>query len=294
VSTIGDNLPNENEIHEKYGSKNFIFTGSMRALNAANGKSLISEFAPDAATAERDLKYGDEANDMLVDMHEVIGHGSGKLSERVSAGAQSFLKEYFSTLEEARADLMALWNVWDPKLKELGLIANQQEVAKAMYDNAAAVGLTQLRRIPKGDTIEEDHERDRQLIAHYIAAEVPGSIEQFQRDGKTYVRVADYEKMRKGVGMLLAELMRIKAEGDYDAIKALVEKYGVHFDPALRDEVMARYQKLNLPTYFAGVNARLTARLGKDGQVENVEIGEWDVVGQYLDYGAMFDAGLKN
>ncbi|MGA9473530.1 MAG: hypothetical protein WBV36_13780, partial [Terriglobales bacterium] len=282
ISTIGDNLPNENEIHEKYGSKNFIFTGSMRALNAANGKSLISEFAPDAATAERDLKYGDQANDLLVDMHEVIGHGSGKLSERVSAGAQSFLKEYFSTLEEARADLMALWNVWDPKLKELGLITNQEEVAKAMYDSAAAVGLTQLRRIPKGDTIEEDHERDRQLIAHYIAAEVPGSIEQFQRDGKTYVRVADYEKMRKGVGMLLAELMRIKAEGDYTAIKALVEKFGVHFDPALRDQVMARYQKLNLPTYFAGVNARLTARLGKDGRVEKVEIGEWDVVGQYL------------
>jgi dipeptidyl-peptidase III len=294
ISTIGDNLPNENEIHEKYGSKNFIFTGSMRALNAANGKSLISEFAPDAATAERDLKYGDEANDMLVDMHEVIGHGSGKLSERVSAGAQSFLKEYFSTLEEARADLMALWNVWDPKLKELGLIANQEEVAKAMYDNAAAVGLTQLRRIPKGDTIEEDHERDRQLIAHYIAAEVPGSIEQFQRDGKTYVRVADYEKMRKGVGKLLAELMHIKAEGDYDAIKALVEKYGVHFDPALRDEVMARYQKLNLPTYFAGVNARLTARLGKDGRVQKVEMGEWDVVRQYLDYGAMFDEGLRH
>ncbi len=107
------------------------------------------------------------------------------------------------------------------------------------------------------------------------------------------MRVADYEKMRKGVGMLLAELMRIKAEGDYDAIKALVEKYGVHFDPALRDEVMARYKKLNLPTYFAGVNARLTARIGKDGSVEKVEIGEADVVGQYLEYGAMFDEGLK-
>jgi len=294
VGTIGDNLPNENEIHEKYGSKNFIFTASMRALNAANGKSLITEFAPDAATADRDLKYSTRANDLLVDMHEVIGHGSGKLTERVSAGAQSFLKEYFSTLEEARADLMALWNVWDPKLKELALITDQDEVAKAMYDNAAAVGLTQLRRIPKGDTIEEDHERDRQLIAHYIAAEVPGSIEQFQRDGKTYVRVADYQKMRKGVGMLLAELMRIKAEGDYDAIKALVEKYGVHFDPALRDEVTARYQKLNLPTYFAGVNARLTAQFGKDGEVKRVDIGEWDVVGQYLDYGAMFDAGLRH
>ena len=149
----------------------------------------------------------------MVAMHEVIGHGSGKLSERVSGGAQTFLKEYFSTLEEGRADLMALWNVWDPKLKELGLISNQEEVAKAMYDSAALVALNQLRRIPHGDTIEEDHERDRQLIAHYIADKVPGSIEQFTRDGKTYVRVADYQKMRQGVGMLLAELMRIKAEG---------------------------------------------------------------------------------
>lgn len=295
VNTIGDNLPNEDEIHEKYGSKNFLFTGSSRVLNAANGKSLIAEFGPDEATIERDQKYGDEANSLLVDMHEVIGHGSGKLSEHVNGAPQRFLKEYFSTLEEARADLMALWNIWDPKLKELGLVTNQQEVAEAMYDNAAAVALTQLRRIAHGDTIEEDHERDRQLIAHYIADQVPGSIAQFTRDGKAYVRVVDYQKMRKGVGMLLAELMRIKAEGDYDAIKALVEKYGVHFDPALRDQVLARYQKLNLPTYFAGVNAHLAARFDKNGEIEKVEISyPEDPVAQYLDYGAMYDKGLHN
>jgi dipeptidyl-peptidase-3 len=227
-------------------------------------------------------------------MHEVIGHGSGKLSERVQGAPQRFLKEYFSTLEEGRADLMALWNVWDPKLKELGLITNQEEVAKAMYDSAAAAALTQLRRILRGDTIEEDHQRDRQLIAHYIADQVPGSIEQFTRDGKTYVRVADYQKMRKGVGMLLAELMRIKAEGDYEAIKSLVEKYGVHFDPKLRDEVLARYQKLNLPTYFAGVNARLKAVFDKNGEIEKVEISDYgDPTEQYLDYAGMYDAGLQ-
>ena len=164
-----------------------------------------------------------------------------------------------------------------------------------MYYNAASVALTQLRRIPHGDTIEEDHERDRQLIAHYITDQVPGSIEQFDRDGKTYVRVADYEKMRKGVGMLLAELMRIKAEGDYDAIKALVEKYGVHFDPALRDQVVARYKKLDLPTYFAGVNAHLTASFDKKGEVEKVEISyPEDPIAQYLHYGAMYDAGLAH
>src|SRR5580704_12506740 len=228
--------------------------GSKRALEETNGQTLTAEFAADPAEIERAEKYGTQASDLLVAMHEVIGHGSGKLSDRVSGGAQLFLKEYFSTLEEGRADLMALWNVWDPKLKELGLITNQEEVAKAMYDGAAAVALTQLRRIQHGDTIEEDHERDRQMIAHYIADKVPGSIEQFNRDGKAYVRVVDYQKMRQGVGMLLAELMRIKAEGDYDAIKALVEKYGVHFDHALRDQVVARYQKLDLPSYWAGIS----------------------------------------
>ena len=295
VSTIGDNLPNENEIHEKYGSKNFIFTASMRALNAANGTSLIGEFAPDAATAERGRKYVPQATDLLVDMHEVIGHGSGKLSERVSAGAQSYLKEYFSTLEEGRADLMALWNVWDPKLKELGLITDQEEVAKAMYDRAAAVALTQLSRIPKGDTIEEDHERDRSVDCElHCRSRYRGRLSSSSATGRLMCGWRITRRCGRESGMLLAELMRIKAEGDYDAIKALVEKYGVHFDPAVRDEVMARYQKLNLPTYFAGVNARLTARFGKDGAVEKVEIGEPDVVGQYLEYGAMFDAGLRS
>ncbi|MFY9646178.1 MAG: hypothetical protein WAK29_13420 [Terriglobales bacterium] len=295
ATTIGDNLPNENEIHEKFGSKNFLFTGSSRALDEATGKTSIAEFAASPAQVERNQKYGIEAEDLLTALHEVIGHGSGKLTERVAGGAQPFLKEYFSTLEEARADLMALWNVWDPKLKELGLISNQEEVAEAMYDGAALVELMQLRRIPQGDTIEEDHERDRQLIAHYIADKVPGSIEHFSRDGKTYVRVADYQKMRQGVGMLLAELMRIKAEGDYDSIKALVDKYGVHFDPALRDQVLARYKKLNLPTYFAGMNAHLTAHFDKKGDVEKVEIHYLDnPATQYLDYGAMYAQGLES
>ena len=299
VTTVGDNLPNENEIHEKYGSKNFLFTGSDHALDEATGKAAIAEFAAGPAEIERNAKYGTEAESLMTALHEVIGHGSGKLSERVSGGAQPFLKEYFSTLEEGRADLMALWNAWDPKLKELGLISNQEEVAKAMYDTAALVALTQLRRIPRGDTIEEDHARDRQLIAHYIADQVPGSIEQFTRNdtdnAKTYVRVADYQKMRQGVGMLLAELMRIKAEGDYDAIKALVDKYGVHFDPALRDQVLARYRKLNLPTYFAGINAHLTASFGKNGEVEKVEIHYWDdPAAQYLNYGAMYDESIRH
>ncbi|HKR31165.1 MAG TPA: hypothetical protein VJT08_11835 [Terriglobales bacterium] len=291
VTTVGDNLPNENQIHEKYGTKNFLFTGSSRALSDASGTAAAKEFDPDQETLARDIKYGNEARDLFTAMHEVIGHGSGKLSDRMKSGAEPYLKEYFSTLEEGRADLMALWNAFDPKLKQLGLITNQDEVAKAMYDSAAIVALTQLRRIPKGDTIEEDHERDRALIEGYIKDKVPGSIEQFDRNGKTYIRVKDYQLMRKGVGMLLAELMRIKAEGDYDAIKALVDKYGVHFDPALRDQVVVRYKKLNLPTYYTGVYPMLTS--SGSGKTERIQMSyPRDAVKQYLSYGSMYDEGL--
>jgi dipeptidyl-peptidase-3 len=282
VTTIGDNLPNENEIHEKYGTKNFLFLGSSHALDAAAGSS-IDEFAASAEEAARVKKYSEQAEDLLTAMHEVIGHGSGKLSDRIKGGAEPYLKEYFSTLEEARADLMGLWNVWDPKLAELGLVTDQDAVAKTMYDNAARAPLTQLRRIPKGDTIEEDHQRDRQLIAHYIKDRT-GAIEYFDKGGKTYVRVTDYQKMRQGVGMLLAELMRIKAEGDYAAIKALVDTYGVHIDTKLRDQVVARYKTLNLPSYYAGVNVEVSATAAMYPR---------DPVQQYIRYGAMYDASLR-
>jgi len=293
VTVIGDNLPNENEIHEKYGTKNFLFTSSTRALNSATGDVMAKEFSASKEIAERSAKYGDEAEDLMTALHEVIGHGSGKLSERLKGGAEPYLKGYFSTLEEARADLSALWNAWDPKLKELGLVSNQEKVAKAMYDSAAVAALTQLQRIPKGDTIEEDHQRDRQLIVNYIRAHAPGAIEQFDRDGKTYIRVQDYMKMRQGVGMLLAELMRIKAEGDYDAIKALVDEYAVHFDPRLRDQVLARYKKLNVPTYWAGINAKLTAQTASDGRIREVAISyPADAAQRYLEYSSMYDKSL--
>ena len=184
---------------------------------------------------------------------------------------------------------------WDPKLKELGLVSNQDEVAKAMYDSAAMVALTQLRRIPHGDTIEEDHERDRQLIVNFIRDRVPGAIEQFDRDSKTYIQVQDYQKMHQGVGMLLAELMRIKAEGDYAAIKALVDKYAVHFDPALRDQVVARYQKLGLPTYWAGINSLLSAQFEPGGKIQAVHLSyPRSVEQQYLVYASMYDRSLAN
>ncbi len=288
VTTIGDNLPNENEIHEKYGTKNFLFTASSHAITRAAGWGALREFAASPQEIAICEKYGEQAEDLMTAMHEVIGHGSGKLNPKLTREPSYYLKEYFSTLEEARADLMALWNVWDPKLKQLGLVQNQDDVAKAMYYDAARVALTQLRRIPRGNTIEEDHQRDRQLIAHYIMDKT-GAIAYETRGGKTYVAVRDFAKMRKGAGMLLAELMRIKGEGDYNAIKALVDKYGVHFDPKIRDQVVARYKKLNIPTYWAGINADLTANFGTHNEVTGVTISyPRDFVKQQLAYSAMY------
>ena len=184
---------------------------------------------------------------------------------------------------------MGLWNVWDPKLKELGLVSDQDAVARTMYDAAARVALTQLRRIPRGDTIEEDHERDRQLIVNYVRDKT-GAIDYEQRGGKTYIEIKDYQKMREGVGLLLAELMRIKAEGDYAAIKSLIDRYGVHFDPALRDQVVARYNALDLPTYYAGVNVEVTADVDANGNATAVHVAyPRDPMKQYLAYGRMYE-----
>jgi dipeptidyl-peptidase-3 len=290
VSTVGDNLPNENEIHDKYGSKSFLFTGSQRAIDEATGHGIDDEFSATPEIAERARKYGAEVSSLTVSMHEIIGHGSGKLNPKLTHEPGFYLKEYFSTLEEARADLMAYWNINDPKIKELGLVTNQDEVMKAMYERAANNLTVQLRRIPRGDTIEEDHQRGRQLIAKYIMAKT-GAItveKDARRSGKTFVKVTDYAAFHKGVGLLLAELMRIKAEGDYDAIKKLIDAYGTHFDPALRDEIVARYKQLNLPTYFAGINADLTAQFDAKGNVTKVTIGyPRDFVKQQLSYSKM-------
>lgn len=280
VTVVGDNLPNEEEIHQKYGTKSFFFTGSTRTLNRARGTAVLEEFAFDDEEKRIGREHGERADEMLTALHEVIGHGSGKV--KVSGDPASYLKEFYSTLEEARADLMALWNIWDPKLRELGLVKSE-DVAKAMYYGAARAPLVQLRAIPKGDTIEEDHLRDRQLIVEYTMDKVPGSIERVTKDGKTYMHVIDFQKMRKGVGMLLAEIMRIKAEGDYEAAKALVNRYAVHFTPAVRDEVVARYATLNLPAYWAGINADLHMTNGKV-----VMSYPRDIVKQRLGYAAMY------
>jgi dipeptidyl-peptidase-3 len=287
VGTVGDSLPNENEIREKHGSKSFLFTGSSRTLRQATGFGALEEFAATPEEIQMAKKYGEEASDLMTALHEIIGHGSGKLSGKLAGGSESYLKEYFSTLEEARADLMALWNVNDPKLKELGLISSL-DVMKAMYYGAVRTVLTQLMRIPQGDTIEEDHQRNRQLIVNYIMDKT-GAIQKVEHNGKTYLQLQDFARMKEGVGMLLSELMRIKAEGDYAAIKALVDKYGVRFDPKVRDQVVARYAKLNVPSYWCGINAELSARFDTVGKVTGVGISyPRDYVKQQLGYAALY------
>ena len=287
-STIGENLPNEKEIHEKYGTKSFIFTGSTRAFARATGTGPLEEFAYSPEEIALGKKYDDEATDLKVALHEVIGHGSGKLSPRLTRDASFYLKECYSTLEEARADLMALWSVADPKIRELGLISSL-EVVRTMYLQSVRAPLLQLRRIPKGDAIEEDHMRNRQLIVNWIM-EKNGSIARVERNGKTYFTVRDFMKMREAVGAMLAELMRIKAEGDYAAAKALVDKHAVRFDPKLRDQVVARFERLNLPTYWGGINPELNAKWGPDGSVALVTLSyPRDVVKQQLGYAAMYE-----
>jgi dipeptidyl-peptidase-3 len=286
VGTVGDNLPNENEIREKYGSKSFLFTGSSRTIEEARGNGSLEEFAASPEEIALGKKYGQEASDLMTALHEIIGHGSGKLNPKFPGGTESILKEYFSAMEEARADLMAMWNIADPKLRELGLVSSP-DVAKAMYYARVRVALTQLQATPKGDTIEEDHQRNRQLIVNYIMDKT-GAIQKIERNGKTYLLLKDFDKMHQGVGMLLAELMRIKAEGDYPAIKELMDKYGVHFDPKLRDQVVARAQKLNIPVYWEAIHANLAPRV-VNGKVTAVTISyPRDYVKQQLAWAAMY------
>ncbi len=282
VSTIGDNLPNEEEIHDKYGSKNFILTGSIRALNSAIGDADFGEFAYTQAEKDRAKQYGDLAEILETAMHEVIGHGSGKVGPKVTQEPAYYIKEYYSTLEESRADLMAFWSFWDPKLIQMGVMPND-EVAKAAYDKEARAALTQLHEVPSGDTIEEDHRRGTQLIVNYIRDKT-GAIQPMERDGKIYLVVTDYAKMRQGVGMLLAELMRIKAEGDYDAAKALITKYGIHFDLGWRDQVVARYRALNIPENWIGINPDLELRRGPGGKMDVTISYPRDLVKQQLAY----------
>ncbi len=246
ISPSGINLPNEQDIRQVYGTKSMLLFNISSAFAEATGQIAIDEFSSSEEERERAHKYYAEARRLMVAMHEVLGHGSGKVSDSLTADPRSYLKEYYSTLEESRADLVALWDFSDPKLAELG-VQNQEELMKAAYDAEARAGLTLLYRYPQGSQVIEDHDRGTQMIVRYLMDKYH-CIEPVTIGEKLYLRVNDYQKMHEGVGALLAELMRIKAEGDYKAIQSLVNSYGVNLDPAWRDEVVRRGRAINLPT----------------------------------------------
>jgi len=267
VSTIGDNLPNEQDIREKYGTKSLLLTSSINGINQTRGAKVAVEFLPNADEGELFAKHGAWADNLHTALHEVIGHGSGKVA--VPNDPPTYLREFYSTLEEARADLVAYWNIYDPKLTELG-VPDVPEVGRELYRQLARAGLVALKNYPTGDSAQEDHDRARLLVANYLIE--AGALERMQQNGHWYIAVKDYDKAHAAVGKLLAEIMRVKAQGDYEGGKALVTKYGIHFDPAMRDDVIARYKKLDLPIYTSGVYGDLRLVQDKAGKVTDVAI----------------------
>jgi dipeptidyl-peptidase-3 len=284
ATPIGINLPNADWIRKQHGSKSVSLGNIVTGLDAVRGDA-DKEFAWDAADAERGERYGSLASELHVEMHEVIGHASGQLDPGVGPMHET-LKNYGSTLEEARADLVALYYATDPKLVELGL-APTVEVGNVEYERYIRNGLQQqLYRIAPGRDVEEDHMRNRQLIAAWVyeKGRPDNVIERRVRDGKTYFVVNDYAKLRELFGQLLRELQRIKSEGDYAAIRDLVERYAVKVDPALHTEVLERYAKLDIPAYSGFVGPRLVPVMDGERIVDVMLEYPEDFSAQMLDY----------
>jgi len=289
ITPIGINLPNDQDVREQHGSKSVSLTNVIEAGDKAMPPAFRAEFAWSPEELARATKWSVLAGELLVDMHEVIGHASGRVAASLRGKPQESLKEQYSALEEGRADLVALYFMPDPRLAELGLVAaaDQAEVALAAYENYARNALVQLRRIREGTQISEDHMRNRQMVVRWLIDHTK-AIEVRHRDGKTYHVVADAKAFREGVGQLLAEVQRIKSEGDYPAAVQLFETYGIHFEPKLRDEVLARVAPLNLPSYTGFVMPRLEPVPGPDGAITDVKISyPLDLETQMLEYSAI-------
>lgn len=269
-SAIGINLPNADWIRARHGSKSVTIGNLTDAYNkAARDNGFDEEFVIDDATREMIRKYGDLCDDLHTDLHECLGHGSGQLLPGVSPDA---LKAYGSTIEEARADLFGLYYLADPKLVELGLVPNGEAYKSQYYHYLMNGLLTQLVRIKPGDQIEEAHMRNRAIIARWCLEHAEGSVELATVDGKTYVRVNDYARLRQVFSSLLAEIQRIKSEGDYDAAKKMVEDYGVKIDTGLHKEILGRYEKLNIAPYKGFINPRMNPVMDADGNIVDVKL----------------------
>lgn len=302
ASAIGINLPNANWIRQEYGSKSVTIGNLTEAYNkAAQGNGFRDEFVIDEDTISLMNQYEDITDDLHTDLHECLGHGSGQLLPGTDPDA---LKAYGSTIEEARADLFGLYYVADHKLVELGLTPND-EAYKAQYYGYLMNGLlTQTIRIKEGDKIEEAHMRNRALIAWWVMEHAEGAVELVKMDmnyasaedalkdsegniitTKTYVKINDYAKLRHLFGELLAEIQRIKSEGDFEAARLLVEKYAVNIDPELHREILARYKKLNLAPYKGFINPKMTLEMDEEGEITDVVLDyEESYVDQMLRY----------
>lgn len=302
ASAIGINLPNANWIRQEYGSKSVTIGNLTEAYNkAAQGNGFRDEFVIDEDTISLMNQYEDITDDLHTDLHECLGHGSGQLLPGTDPDA---LKAYGSTIEEARADLFGLYYVADHKLVELGLTPND-EAYKAQYYGYLMNGLlTQTIRIKEGDKIEEAHMRNRALIAWWVMEHAEGAVELVKMDmnyasaedalkdsegniitTKTYVKINDYAKLRHLFGELLAEIQRIKSEGDFEAARQLIEKYAVNIDPELHREILARYKKLNLAPYKGFINPKMTLEMDEEGEITDVVLDyEESYVDQMLRY----------
>ena len=285
ATPIGINLPNAEWIRERYGSKSVTLDNITYAYDRASLNSgVLDEFAYSDEEKELVRTYGYVGGNVHTDLHECLGHGSGKMLPGVG---QEALKNYYSTIEEARADLFALYYVMDPKLVELGVIPSL-EVAKSEYCNYIRNGLmVQLTRVKFGNNLEESHMRNRQLIASWVyeKGKADNVIERVSRDGKTYFTIRDYEALRKLFGRLLAEVQRVKSEGDFEGARNLIENYGVRIDPVLHQEVLERYQKLNVAPYAGFVNPKYRL-VEEEGKVVDVKIEyPTDFLAQMLEYG---------
>lgn len=270
LTAIGINLPNAEWIRAKHGSKSVTISNITDAYNkAARGNGFQEEFVIDVQTLRLIERYNDICNDLHTDLHECLGHGSGQLLPDTDPDA---LKAYGNTIEEARADLFALYYLADGKLVDMGLLPND-EAYKAGYYTYIMNGLmTQLARIAPGKKIEEAHMRNRALIARWVEENGQGIVKRVSKDGKTYVNITDYGKLRKLFARLLAEIQRIKSEGDYEAARLLVENYGVEVENDLHQEVLQRYNRLNLAPYKGFINPILKPRYDENGNIMDIEI----------------------
>ena len=302
ASAIGINLPNANWIRQEYGSKSVTIGNLTEAYNkAAQGNGFRDEFVIDEDTISLMNQYEDITDDLHTDLHECLGHGSGQLLPGTDPDA---LKAYGSTIEEARADLFGLYYVADHKLVELGLTPNDEAYKAQYYGYLMNSLLTQTIRIKEGDKIEEAHMRNRALIAWWVMEHAEGAVELVKMDmnyasaedalkdsegniitTKTYVKINDYAKLRHLFGELLAEIQRIKSEGDFEAARLLVEKYAVNIDPELHREILARYKKLNLAPYKGFINPKMTLKMDEEGEITDVVLDyEESYVDQMLRY----------